>query len=334
MKRRLFLFALAVALPAALFLAAKRAAHWRPVAVSRINNSQPGYVWIAAISPRYLVARDGVPSDVLFDLQTGKQRPLEREGIATAGAWRWKVEPEREQLVLREADKPAVRYNARDAASDFAGKPFHWVFKDVRVSEQKDRVELLLDERYYRWSKSSRRLERQIQFDVADGNDRALSRDGETIITAGYQAITTTSTRDGHTVQRRPFAGFRIFGWSELSPFGSYAFYPTFDDSKAHGPEVLRLIETRSGRVLWTLDGQAYAGFDAFFSADEKWIAMPVNRSNQWQIREVATGRFIRNLPLVSTSILMRGAPKGAFSPDKATLYSVADGVLYRQRAR
>lgn len=86
------------------------------------------------------------------------------------------------------------------------------------------------------------------------------------------------------------------------------------------------VIESSTGNTLCELESSAFSLYSSAISPDEKRIALPL--SGQWQVRDLKTGQLLRALPLVPNTV------SGAFSPDGNTLYSVADGVLYRQRAR
>ena len=86
------------------------------------------------------------------------------------------------------------------------------------------------------------------------------------------------------------------------------------------------VISTANGRVLWNFT-LASPTNRAVFSDDEKWLALTCDNL-RWEICNSQNGALARKLPRVPN---MRAA---AFSPDGNTLYSIADGVLYRQRAR
>ena len=65
-----------------------------------------------------------------------------------------------------------------------------------------------------------------------------------------------------------------------------------------------------------------------FRAPDDKQLAVPKTKRHCWEIHDSKTGVLLHTLPMIS------GVYTGAFSPDGATLYSVANGVLYKQRAR
>ncbi len=208
----------------------------------------------------------------------------------------------------------------------------------VRVSAAAQHVELLFSSNYYRWNKSSRQLERSFPlYDVKSGGFNgfigdevaAISRDSEHVAVCDSDAIEWHSTEDGKVIRRFILRGQAPPGAQliplRISAYGSYVLYGV----QGAGATAFQVRSTQSGRLLWSFpynDGAERV----FFSPDERWLALLSPARGHWEIRAVATGEIIRTLPIVSATKLYQGA----FSPDNSTLYSVADGVLYRQRAR
>lgn len=321
MNRRRFLIALAILIPLALFGAAKWATRWRPVAIASIY----GLHYVGETSRRYLIV-GGNERNFLFDLKTGANRELSHQGLASNGAL-WSFDRDQGQFQLSQANGAALALALPDElvtgdSSKFplgSGMPVR-----IRVTASQNRVEAHFSNRYCRWNLSSRRLERNVLLDFQNYGDTALSRDGAWIVQAGYEDIAFVSTRSGR-VGRRVALRFNVFESMMISPYGSFALY---DQGAGNSSSWRwRVVDTGTGRVKWSFDLDEPRDF-AVFSPDEKWLALPLTSRHIWQIRELSSGAILRTLPLVP------GAHSGAFSPDGATLYSVAQGVLYRQRAR
>ena len=194
----------------------------------------------------------------------------------------------------------------------------------VRISPDKNRLEMLLVERYFRWNLKSHRLERDVSLrELGVSMTATIARDGESIVSPNFGLIKIASTKTGQSPRIVPLQGVRSFESMRVSPLGYYALY---DAPGTIGPSRFNVVDVQTGRALWQFDLDSLRDY-AEFSSDEKWLALPLTQRKIWQIRDTKTGKFLRTLPLVP------GAHGGAFSPDGATLYSVANGILYRQRA-
>ena len=331
MKHRRFLVALAVVVPLAAFIAAKVVASWRPVVLGNVSQRGAHSAHLMGDSERYVWVENyhsegdvGYSKRTLFDLETGNARLLaDSEGIADDGAWLWELQTDQEKplLWLREGDEPPVSYALNADA-------LHTTRRDValfRVFPALNRVEMLLGRRIYRWNKSSRQLERTSKIAFSNGNDTALSRDGETIVHADVKSINLGVARTGQLSRRVPFRGFKWSYEKRVSPFGSWILSDV-NDSKWPVTHW-RVVNASTGRSSWNFYQKDWAE-NPVFSPDEIAIALPVFARKLWEIRDLQTGALARTLPMIT------GAQRGVFSPDGETLYSVANGVLYRQRAR
>ena len=90
---------------------------------------------------------------------------------------------------------------------------------------------------------------------------------------------------------------------------------------------VWNVHDAHSGRLLWQYQLEEHIRERAI-APDESVIALPFPAREQWEIRDLKSGEPLRTLPLVPA------LQSATFSPDARTLYSLAGGVLYRQRAR
>ena len=155
----------------------------------------------------------------------------------------------------------------------------------------------------------------------------ALARDGVRIIDAREDEIAELSIETGNVVKRVPILPkLTLASIPRVSPFGAYALYE--DGPAKNSVARWRVVDVSNGRALWRLASSQLEIYSSVMSLDETIIAVPSLSRKIWQIRDARTGAIVRTLPLVP------GAHNGAFSPDGSTLYSVAGGVLYRQRAR
>ena len=214
----------------------------------------------------------------------------------------------------------------------------------VRYSPAAHRVEVVSQTRYYCWQSATRHLERAFQFDSSPVASLALTRDSSSVVTMplnqdGFNWISTQSGRLVRHVGLIPSAGrvkmfsygkFDLGDWDtgkRLSPFGSYALLLKTAAPPASYRAFWCVADARTGRELWSFQRQAPHDV-ALFSPDETRLAIPQFDQHKWQICDIATGKLLLTLPLVPDTM------SAIFSPDGATLYSVANGILYRQRAR
>ncbi len=332
MERRVWI-AVALALPlAGLGWAAKVAASWRPVKIADIGAVAATEVMA---NERYVVV-DG--PDVIFDLRTGKRRSFnDWEGVVPQGAWRWQVQAGKE-LILRDGDNPAVAYPAPKVGAVkyvvMSGRPVAVTSEltletiRVRVSTAANRVEMVASQRYYRWNKTTRALTLNVELDDAWGETQALARDGEAVVNAGSDAIYRLSTRASREEEEilLPATSARQTA-PRVSPQGSYAIYAAQKFSGISGRRIWKVIDTATGAQKWRLDPMPPLDI-AVFSPDETLLAVPGAKAKIWEIHALPTGKRLRTLPLAPS------VTAGAFSPGNQTLYSVASGTLYRQRAQ
>ena len=330
MKRRFLLVALAVALLVAVFVAAKIASSWRPVAIGPLLGDR-GAVTIPYLSAssNVVFAGDENATVTRFDLSSGSRAKRAIEGFCQGGGARWR---------LRDAATPQleiIRFNQTRAypLSALMARKLKQASRSnlvdggvflsaVRVLDGPEQVQLLVGERFCRWSQRTGKLEREfayIEFDA--GNSSALSRDGQSIVRASYE-VATYSTRDGHLIKQLQWAA-KKGGQQQTSPFGTYSIYR---GSLANREQWI-MIDTRTGRRLWNVDWDAKRDL-VFFSPDETWLVIGRPSLGVWHLHRTRDGVMTHTLPLLPNAVA------AAFSPDNATLYSVADGVLYQQRVR
>ena len=330
MKRsRIWLGLAALAVVVALFVVAKSAAKARPVKIGVLDASVQNYAEVdLRVSPAYVLAGADA-AYTRFDLRTGARLPLKNATFVAGDEWLGFLEiGDHLNLQLRKAGEPTAIYRA---PAPKTGKPNIVSVGErpdfVRVTPPDNRVEMIQNGVYYRWNLGSRALERGFNIKGNLGHAQAIARDGETVICAATDAIYRSATRSPHAPVRVAFQGVEVFKERQLSPFGSYAIY---DDLEKSAP-VLRVIDTTNGRELWQVDWKFEAATsrdNAVFSPDETLVALPFSQRKQWEIRQTKTGVIVRVLPLLPD------VQAAAFAPDNSTLYSVAGGVLYRQRAR
>ena len=316
MNPRHWFIALAVALPLALFGAAKWATRWRPIAIGRVD----GASGMNGVSNHYLSIHKYEAGSVLFDLNTGAQTNTNALSGVT-GDWIWSIETRAQpHLTLTKGDTSVIyRIRRLSKRKDFDG--------DLNVSAfviapERNCVQLLLGSRYYQWNLQSRQLEREFQVPIIYGAYCAFSRDGKTLVEAGRYAVATFSTRTGRTLTYRPGNPKLQFGMATfgISTHGSYI----FADNPGGGWDV---EEARTGRVLWQLGRDGVP----VFSPDETLTAQPLQDKGIWEIRETKTGRLVRTLAAAPGT---SDDDANALSPDNSTLYYVFNGVIYQQRAQ
>ena len=321
MKRRRVGFGLAAVAVVALFVAAKSVASWRP---KKLGEFAVSAVTGLRASPTRIYDSGG--KGWYFDLPSGKSGPRgTRTGFIAGGAWNWELQ-RAQSLVLHENLREATPwFYAIPESSTFSKRQRANFGGAVEVRMDDDRVKLLVGALFYRWDRQSGRLMGQLEMPDAPTSAIALARDGETVIKVNGNYVTTLSTRTGRVMSRVNLQKARASLSIQISAYGAYTFY----DDAWPGAVAGRwfVVDTRTGRVTAEVNLGSYPGQIAF-SPDETEIAVPIVGRDIWEVRALKTGALLRTLPLVP------GAQGAAFSPDGATLYSVANGVLYRQRAR
>ena len=323
MNRRRFLIALAPFLQLAIFIVARAAdevSAFRPVAVGKVAGADS----VFAATTRYLLIYGDRTGETLFDLKRGAQHPLtENEGLVGRGAWKWKLVVGRTvQLQLRWANGPVSLY----ACPQFEGDGLKPLAPDwMRISPRANRLEVLLMNRYYRWELRSGRLTRDVPMAFFDGSIVASSTSPDVLVKAGDAGIDFVSIGSGRRVRHVALRAPKDFTAGQFAPGGSYAVCTA---NNGFGPPQRNLVvDTRTGRVLWKFALTDWRDSPPF-SPDGKRLAVPQIKRHRWEIHDSKTGAILRTLPLVP------GATTGAFAPDGNTLYSLANGILYRQRAR
>lgn len=336
MNRRTILIALAIVVPVAIFVAAKIAASWRPVAVARVNSDDWIFPMPAAATARAVLITPAWGTAKFFDLRSGASRISSREGIALGEAALWQLgrNKSQQQLVIRrDGHTPRAYKMPAPAFAATFGTRSNGIYMPPQVTINGGHINLLVGQWFCRWNSESGQLERARTCDI-DGtfDENALALDGETIVntqmktnTAGFvsREVSTVSTRTGQRVPRFPVGNPGLFDL-KLSPTGAYAI-----SQPGNAPALTQwdIYDTATGKRLWSLPLNQTME-TVVFSPDEKWVAVERTLRQIWEIRDARTGQVLRTLPLYYDTI------SGGFSTDGATLYSVADGVLYRQRAR
>ena len=331
MNRRRLLVALAVMVPLALFIPSKIAASWRPVMLARIappassNNGTPAGSSacddMRASTRAVVIAHSGAR----FDLASRAVQPLFKTGVLANGDGEWRIEADgAPRLLVRKGQTPERAYPlpADYVPNSMVLPPPN--FNRARVIANETRVELLIGQNYFRWDAVVGQLERAFDVTPNARENQAVTRDGEHIVSADLWQIQTLSTLTGEVVKRVTLSPAQTKNEAVyISNFGKYALYVPPDSNAM----IWQVVETATARVLWTFKAANFYG-TAIFSPDEKWLATTRGDRKNWEIRDARTGAILRTLPLVP------GAQTGAFSPDGGALYSLADGTLYRQRAR
>ena len=342
MNRRHLFIALAVIVSVAAFIPAKIAASWRPVRVGTLLGVGTGPPTLC-VAERAIVACRYFDACTRFDLVAGTHRNFKRQTIARGGSWtaQLRINKVRKlELVLIDDKARAHAYSiAGFTVSTFEASYEARVLdrQTLRVLPDLNRVELILESGYYRWNFTSRELERSIGLEELSQNFKsgfreekiaAITRDGTRVVTLDSKGIEWRSTLSSHVTQRFTFTNYRPSNQTseqiQVSNYGALALYNVYIGGGNSAQWEVR--NTSNGRVLWKIT-LASSTNRAVFSDDEKWLALPIN-DLKWHICDAQTGALVRTLPRVPN---VDGA---AFSPDGNTLYSVANGVLYKQRAR
>ena len=341
MNRRRLIAAFAIAIMLAIFAVTKSVASWRPVRVGALgfdleNFANPD----VRVGKDYVVA-GGRSAYARFDLQTGARKPLRHADFLIDDGWLGQLAvTDHVELQIRKNGGATTTYKA---PTHFIASPgdVYEVEHDpdaVRVTPRSQRVEMVLDGAYYRWNQTSRVLERDVPLVEASDRVQALARDGETVVSPTIRGIFRNSTRPGQAPAKVALQGVEAYKERQVSPFGAYVIYYAFAAKDGANALVLQVVDAQSGRGLWSsrwkfdevyIFNNANAIFDdAVFSPDETRVALPLLDRNQWEIHDTKSGALLCTVPRLP------GVQCAAFAPDNATLYSVAGGVLYRQRAR
>lgn len=324
MNRRPVLIALAVIVPVAVFVGAKSAASWRPVRVTAVTGVFTHQV-TRVRAARFAVLVANVATDARpyrFDLATNEVTKSRGEGFTSDGVMQWQwIKTSPPQVALQ-------RSHASEVYPVPAGIPIVSPLA-VQIFDAPDHIEFISFDRYLRWNKSSRALERNLDLDGSYWDNMALTRDGAAIVSVTPARILLYSTRDGHVMKRitatDPSA--ELYNASWVSARGGYAGYETM--SRKSSLRRCDVWDVAGARKAWSFERDS-SGLTVL-SSDEKLLAQADVARGTWQLYTLSSGARVRQLPLI------RGTIAAAFSPDNATLYSAVNGtngVLYRQRTR
>ncbi|RYX85244.1 WD40 repeat domain-containing protein [bacterium] len=302
------------------------AASWRPVAMGRVGTPTDGNSILLASNKRVLLTERFItsPSLVAFDTRSGKVQPRrfaeERiAGLAGESVWSlyWDKSQHRGYV---ETDVPKRRFSF-DLA-EFS--PYERTPALFRVFPRENQVLFLFKGRVYRWNLQTTRLERSIRLgDEVSSWPIALSRDGHTFVRCDLETFFVGDTNTGKITKRVAFQGFRFFESIHLSPYGKYALF-----ERPSSPSQMRVVDVATGKSLWVFDNSHNDVNDWAICDDEQTIFVRINKGNTWEVRDLKTGTLQSRLPVVP------GASMVAAAPDGEALYSVARGILYRQRGR
>ena len=336
---RHFFIALTSVLPLILFGSAHAAPDEQPVKVALIDPPKTGGLTLAGPTISFsthasdagfifpTVGKNDEEERKFFDFKTQTVRALSSEGIVAGGNGEW-------QFVGGAAPYLAVRQGASVErpyafpAEDFEelnAMPKDLYLDMASVAANDERVEMAFGAHYYCWNTKTRALEMNVNLDMESGlENKAIARDGESIINADLSEISVLSTQTGQFTRhdKVPHAGA---DGAHISAFGAYCVYEPVTNSQ---DQTWSVLDTATARDLWHFTLDNWQTDSVLFSPDEKYLVIGRGDRKIWEFRDVKTGEITRTLPLVSD------ANSAAFSPDGATLYSVANGLLYRQRAR
>lgn len=337
MNRRHVLFALAVLFPLALFVGAKVATRWRPVKIGALVGRGSGLDnWLVRANATTVTA--GNEPFTNFDLRAGTARGTWTECATDTGTWTYELRAGKPAHLLLRAPGFSRSYALPGVTMSGPKVPVR-PQSQVRVSPVAGRLELLDDDLgYFRWSLSTAKLERrhyamlpeELNFNgIRLPMGKALSRDSETLVLAGRHEIQRVSTAPPYVAQKVAIAAnvpaprAARADFIQISPDGDLAFYGTSPKTSRTRWDV---VDSRTGSRLWNFSTNYFPAALVFAkNADEVAV---LGAGRDWQVRDAQTGALARTLPRVPNTVA------GAFSPDGQTLYSLANGVLYRQRAR
>lgn len=195
----------------------------------------------------------------------------------------------------------------------------------LRILPDQNRVVAMNYSELVEWKFREGTLKRRFHLSGLEDNVSSgllvLSHDAKRFVSTNERCFLTGDTATGKILSRTPARGEGFFDGVELSPHGRYGMF-----NRRIEPTKHEIVETATGKILWELNGPS-SGFGLRAMSDDE-TTLIVAAGKEWQVRSFATGEVLRRLPLVP------GGTLAALSPDGATLYSVANGILYRQRAR
>ena len=324
MKRRLIVV-FAVLLPVVIFVAMKWATRWRPAAIGNLTGVKPinwNRLQTFDVSDRYVIVGDN-DNRVLFDLRSGQLRPSESEGITQDGTALWKAVENPRQLIIQNDSERRVYTMPWPEVSwmdDFSTA-------QPQVMDGPETTKVFHKYSLIHWNSDAPQTPKIVNCQIDLVLSRyALTRDGGKIINGCSDGITEVLARTGKVAKHIALVPkSTLNAVPRLSPFGTYALY---EEGIAGSPYRCRIVDASTGHTLWRFVGTEWEMYLSEISRDEEIIAIPLFSRKVWQIHDLKTGKLLRTLPLAP------GFKVGAFSPDGNTLYSITNGILYRQRAR
>ncbi len=213
-----------------------------------------------------------------------------------------------------------VRNKSSQRTFQYLAKGFSDYGPQVHISPEQNRVVLLSGKTIVEWDYQTGKLKHQREIkSIAQSTRSALSSDGRSFVLAVSKGFQIGDVATGVT-RKVSFQGVSFPQSAELSPHGKYG---VLDQKSA---KRFKVVESATGKPLWGFSAPTGAPDGWTISDDEKTIF--VRQSRNWQVHDLKSGELLRELPLVPN--VCACTP----SSDGATLYSVANGVLYRQRAR
>ena len=305
-------------------------ASWRPVVVA--NVAPYAYLANPLRASKHLVTFTTysnrpqiVTSCNRYDVQSGQMRVSRFVGEHAAGTsnnflWHLKfkpffylAKPSPSQLEVEDESRPGTK-----RVFNFMVDGFTDYSPCVQILPEQNRVVLLSQRHIYEWNFTTGKLFHHQETPLT--LDRKLSRDGQSYILADhtrFQFGDVTTGTVGRTVYLK---NIKAQQESILSPHGRYALL-----EGPKGSASISVVSTSTGKVVYNCSTNVGIR-GCIMPDDEKTIF--VREGRQWNVLDFGTGAVLRHLPrLTNTSIF-------AVSPDGATLYSVANGKLYQQRAR
>lgn len=316
---RLFLLALAALFPLAPLSSAQTTASWKPTKVVRLVHDSTDYWEQNVEASERVVSAFGLE----YDLKSGRADNAKGQ-ILGVGEWTWLLYGGlNSRLELRNGDEAPLHFASPVKLSN------DYYPALARLSLATNRVEMVSQGHYLRWQKTPPRLQLHTKLAQTKGV-LTISPDGTKIIDARETEIVEISTKLGRVTKRIVLTQTDTTTRNpRLSPYGSTVIYQAPQPKYAQfSTSHRRVIDAASGRTLWRFNSDSATYNGILFSLDEKSIALPLFARKIWELRDLKTGAVLRTLPLIPN------CDAGAFSPDGATLYSVANGVLYKQRAR
>lgn len=333
MKSRRVGVALGLAAPVVgLLWWAKAAASWRPVVVARFavsNNTVPTEPSVSSHQLACTLEETTSSSSrvgALFDTRNGETQtfnlaPSDAIGVQNGLFWRSHSTKEDGPFALEvkdeQGDKKKFSHDSLSLASN----------DTLRLLPAENRVVLFdpINKIICEWNLKDQKPGEEVELDTTEeasnGGSATLSRDGRKFFLFTGKRFLTGDTSTGTVTATAPLRGIKFYGSVVYSPNGRYALFD--QPTKTFRWEV---VETATGKHLWGFTIDASASPLWAISGDEQTIIVPNGKA--WEARDFQTGALLRRLPCVPDTWL------AALSPDGETLYSVAVGVLYRQRAR